>query len=478
MRETSIRRRLVDPWSVALLALVLGATAGAPLGASPAPGEGAAPAVPPVECVELLRAARIAHLEDDPAAELDSLHAAAERFPDEVAPTYSLLVYARDHGLPDEERRELEDRLEQRLADVERPLPPALLQQVALDPETDEALIRRIEASVARRLEAHPDAVTDSLLSLHAELQQRVGDDAAAVATLERLWRRTGDTGTAWTLIRLDLTLERWPEALEVLESVDELERQDWVLHMDLLARTGNLDEALALLDGHLDEIRPPTEKADIPETADGLERASGVTLLERLAWSFRDAGRDATAEALFRRALAREPGDAELEAILLHLYSSGAERREHAAQVARGWEEESDPQALLDEGTQRLATGDAEGALDLLARAAPAFPNLEAPWFNLGMAAYRLERWPRVVEALGVATELNPQRAASFFFRGVALANLERCAEAVEELERAVALDPERTQAHYYLARCYRDLGQPEDAAREQALYETAAQR
>ena len=476
MGKISSLRLLASAWSIALL--TLGATAGAPLGASPAPGEGAAPAVPPVECVELLRTARIAHLEDDPAAELDSLHTAAERFPDEIAPTYALLVYARDHGLPDEERRGLEDRLQQRLADVERPLPPALLQQVALDPETDEALIRQIEASVARRLEADPGAVTDTLLSLHAELQQRVGDDAAAAATLERLFRRTGRTDTAWHLLRLQLGLERWSDALELLESVDELERENVVLHMRLLARTGFLDEALALLDRHLDDIQPPTAKADLPETDHLAERGSGGGLIEDLAWSFRDAGRDAEAEALFRRALAREPGDAELEAILLHLYSSGAERREHAAQVARSWEEESDPQALLDEGTQRLATGDAEGALDLLARAAPAFPNLEPPWFNLGMAAYRLERWPRVVEALGVAIELNPERAASFFFRGIALANLERCAEAVEELERAVAIDPERTQAHYYLARCYRDLGQPEDAAREQALYETAAQR
>jgi tetratricopeptide (TPR) repeat protein len=465
-------RKLVNPRSVALLGLALSVTGGAPLAAGPAAPEGAEAAVPPVECVELLRAARIAHLEDDSDAELDSLHAAAERFPDEVAPTYSLLVYARDHGLPDEERQRLEDRLEERLADVERPLPPALLQQVALDPETDEALIRRIEVSVARRLEAHPEAVTDTLLALHAGLQQRVGDDAAAADTLERLWRRTGDPGTAWTLIRLDLGLEHWSEALEVLESDDELEEELWQTHLHLLAKTGSLDRALALLDRRIDDaVGAGLDGGGFDDSG----HHAGTRLLEDLAWSFRDAGRDAEAEALFRRALARQPSDPELEAVLLHLYSSDAERREHAEQVARNWQEQTDPQALLDEGTQRLATGDAEGALDLLERAAPAFPNLEAPWFNLGMAAYRLERWPRVVEALGTATELNPERAAAFFFRGVALVQLERCAEAVEDLERAVALDPERTQAHYYLAGCYRELGRPEDAAREQALYEAA---
>jgi len=434
--------------------------------------------LPPVECVRLLRQARIDHLAGDTAAELDALHAAAERFPDEVDPAYSLLVYARDHGLPEDERQRFEERLGRRLDDLGQPLPPALLQQVALDPETDESLIGRIEASVARRLARDPGSVSDSLLGLQADLQQRLGKDADAAATLTRLWRRTGDTDTAWRLIHLDLGLERWSDALEVMESSDELKQELWITRLHLLTRTGALEEALALLDRQIDQvIGPRVGDLTDPGADTGIDTddKTSAGLLEELAWSFRDAGRDAEAETLFRRALDRAPGDPQLEAVLLHLYSSDAERQEHAEQVARSWAEERNPQALLNEGTRRLTTGDAEGALDLLVRAAPAFPNLEAPWFNLGMAAYRLERWSRVVEALGVAAQLNPDRAASFFFRGVALTHLERCGEAVDDLEQALALDPKRTQAHYYLAGCYRDLGRPEDAAREQALYETS---
>lgn len=163
---------------------------------------------------------------------------------------------------------------------------------------------------------------------------------------------------------------------------------------------------------------------------------------------------------------------------MLLHLYATEEERGEYAAAVSESWEEEVDPQKLLDEGTQRLAAGDAEGALDLLARAAPRFPNLEAPWFNLGMAAYRLERWEQAAKALGRAVELNPERAAAHFFRGVSLMHLERCGEAVDALERGVGLDPERTASHYYLMHCYRDLGRAEDAERHRRLYEATRER
>lgn len=463
-------RRTVLSWGLGLLAFA----AGTP-GDAETPGE---TGLPPAECVRLLRAAWVAHLNEDPATELETLRSAFRAFPGEIAPTHALLEYGRQHGLADEERRDLEAELSRRLADLEHPLPVAILQWLARDPALDPEILRRLAGAVARRLEAPGDDV-DLLLELLADVQLRRDRKAEAADALQRLWERTADPRRAWKLFWLELELERWPEVLELLGSVEELATLYWTTHVRALVETGRLDQALAMFDRHAPPPEPVAATAaagEAPaEAVETLPFASRFTWLEELAWRFRDAGRDAEAEALFRRALAADPDNPEIAAVLLHFYAGEDERRVHAAAIARSWEQETDPQALLAEGTERLAAGDAEGAVALLARAAPSFPRLEAPWFNLGMAAYGLERWAQAAEALGRAAELNPERSASFFFRGVALMHLERCAEAVTALERALELDPERNQSHYYLTHCYRSLGRPEDAERHRRLYEAS---
>lgn len=444
-------------WAVALLVPPAARSDDRDDGTTPRAGT---PQLPPVECVRLLREARIAHMRGDTETELARLRSAATEFPEEIAPVYALLTFDHEHGLPEEEHRGFRERFEQRLGDHDRPLPPSLLQQVARDPRTDKDLVRRITDSVTERLEAPADE-SEELLALLAELQRRLGRQREAAATLERLWKRTGASGTAMQLLTVELQLERWSRALEVIEGSEEMRRVWWTTHVRLLAETGRLDEALEVLDRH-------AARAE----GDPLEGQEFLWALRDLAWSFRDAGRSEQAEALFRRALERSPGDADLESVLLHLYASDEERQAHAAEIERSRAEETDPRVLFDEGTQLLAAGNAEDAFGLLERAAPHLPRLEPLWFNLGMAAYRLERWPRVAEALGRAAELEPGRAASFFFRGVALTHLERCAEAVEALERALELDPDRTQSHYYLSTCYRLLDRPGKAEHHRKLY------
>lgn len=458
-----MRRRILSNGVVPLLVSVLLVSPGA-LADEPRDDQedqrARATGVPPAECVRLLREARIAHMRDDTETELARLRTATTEFPEELVPIYALLTFDHEHGLPEEEHRRFRERFQRRLGDHDRPLPPSLLQQVARDPRTDEELVRRITDSVTERLEASADE-SEELLALLAQLQRRLGRRRDAAATLERLWEQTGAVVNATELLTLELQLERWSRALEVIEGTDELQRAWWPMHVQLLAETGRLDEALEVLD-----------RRAAGAEGGAVESRLILRALRGLAWSFRDAGRDEQAEALFRRALRRSPGDADLESVLLHLYASAEEREAHAAEVARSRAEETDPRALLDEGTQLLAAGNAEDAFGLLERAAPHLPRLEPLWFNLGMAAYRLERWPRVAEALGRAAMLNPDRAASFFFRGIALTNLERCDEAVEALERALELDPDRTQSHYYLSTCYRALGRPAEAERHRKLY------
>ena len=292
-------------------------------------------------------------------------------------------------------------------------------------------------------------------------------------------------------LLVLSAKLERWPEAAQLLKTL--IDRGDTGLrwsYIVALSRMGRSEEVLQQIDVLVSEEvqRLPAETASAgppPGEASPSEilaargspgQAVGLAgLLETVAWNLRDAGRDAEAEQLFRRALALSPRSAELHAVLLHLYSTAEERRAHADALERKWQGESDPRALLDEGTQRLAAGDAAGAFDLLRRAAPAYPDLEAPWYNLGIAAFKLHEWATAEEAYRHAAELNPARADSVFFRGVALIYLERCAEATEALQRALEIDPQRVDAHYHLAACYQRLGDAGAAARHRRLYEAA---
>ena len=317
----------------------------------------------------------------------------------------------------------------------------------------------------------------EDLLRLLAGLQERLGQETEAASTLRRLWESTGSEAVAWKLLHLYRKLDRLDDAVDLIQSVEEIRTYLWPTHVMALADAGDLDRAKEVLEEHIGRLG---EGAPGPEAAgaavvigDDAIVHSHAPLVESLAWRFHDAGREAEAEALFRRAQAIAPSDAGLSAVLLHFYADEEEREARAAALERSWQETDDPRALLDEGTQRLAAGDTEGAFDLLRRAAPEYPGLEAPWYNLGMAAYRLERWSEAAEALARAIELNPDRAASVFFRGMALVNLERCAEAVEALERALELDPSRTQGHYYLAGCLRTLGRTAEAERHRALYE-----
>jgi tetratricopeptide (TPR) repeat protein len=411
----------------------------------------------------MLREARIAHLGNDTATELERLRSAASAFPDEIAPVYALLVFDRQHGLPEPERRRLRKNLERRLGDPEHPLPPSILQRMARDPSADDDLLQRIADHLVSRLEGSTDEA-DALLSLLAEIQERLGRPEEAAITLRRLWTRAGGMETAWRLLHLELRLEHWQQALDAIQNAGALRETWWPTEVWILSELGRLDEARALAERRVETQGPdPT-----------LDKTSAA-VLKSLGWSFRDAERDDEAEALFRAALEETPHDTNLQEIIFHLYASDAKREAQAAEIARNRAQETNPQVLLDQGTQLLAAGDTEGAIELLERAAPRFPRLEPAWFNLGMAAYRLERWTQVAEALGHAAELNPERAASFFFRGVALTHLERCGDAVGVLERALELDPERTLSHYYLAECYRSLGHAEAAERHRKLYAAA---
>ena len=258
--------------------------------------------------------------------------------------------------------------------------------------------------------------------------------------------------------------------------------------YVSALAHLGRYDEMLV----QLEALAPPPPT---PETLAARERpnADGVgkplvlpsssslpptgfaSLLASSAWALRDAGRDDEAAKLFRRVLVYAPEDKEAQQVLLHLYGTAEERAAAAAANAARRQEESDPLALFEEGSDLLGAGDAAGARELLARAAPGLGDThyaESAWYNLGTAAFKLERWEESARAFAEAIAVNGERTESHWKRGIALFHLGQWRDAVAELQRTLALSPDKHDAHYYLASCYQQLGDAAAAARESALF------
>jgi tetratricopeptide (TPR) repeat protein len=244
----------------------------------------------------------------------------------------------------------------------------------------------------------------------------------------------------------------------------DELRFQN----VEALSQAGQAEQAAA-------EIAKLVASVD-RTAAHQTEAVADLTL--RGAWNLRDAGREAEAESLFRLVLDLDPDNAESLAVLLHLYGSDEERAAHTAALSERWSQETDPRALLEHATELLTGRDFAGAFELLQRAAPELPDLEAAWYNLGIAAYRIERWSESEQAFARAATLNPARVDSPFFRGLALVKLERCADAIVPLERALELDAARSLAHYHLSTCYGRLGDLEAAKRHGRAYAAARPR
>ncbi|HXT20371.1 MAG TPA: tetratricopeptide repeat protein, partial [Thermoanaerobaculia bacterium] len=431
--------------------------------------------LPPIPCVEAVRAARIATERGDADMARKGLEAAVDLPGCELPALAGILPLLRAGAYPADRAAALGNRLTARLEDPAVEVPDGLLTQLALITAGDDEdlLLATLERRLAREpaVDAkppHPGLA--ELLEITAELQARRGKPEAARENLARLLALQPSVKIRWRALKLDVLLERWASAEQLLTSMlAEPEAPLPLLRnmqVQVLASLGRFDDMMKAIEG----VAPPAEPAD--------EAAPPSILSEVLldaAWALRHAGRDADAERIFRRVLANEPGQPEAQLALLHFYGTAEERAAQAAAVAARRATESDPLALFEEGSNLLGAGDAAGARDLLARAAPQLRRTdyaEPAWYNLGNAAFKLERWEEAATALGEAIAVNPSRAESHYKRGIALFHLERCPDAVAALARTLELQADKRDAHYYLAGCYTKLGDAAAAAREDALF------
>jgi tetratricopeptide (TPR) repeat protein len=418
--------------------------------------------LPPEELVIGLRAARLELMRGDRDEALRLLRELAETHPETLVPIMALWDYHRKYELPPDEVRRLRELLTRRLGDVTSPLPPGTLQYLVENPDAGEEEISLILDAARRRLAAEeiPDP---QLLEAVGVLQARVGMFEEARAAFARAHELRPRSELLWRLFLLDRRLEHWEDAAVSLERLRGASDAAVVLrlaYVEVLAKLGRHEELANEL-AAMDFRRDPKVFGN-PYTE----------LLLRSAWDLRDAGKDKEAEGLFRQLIELEPDNRSARLAILYFYSSDEERRAHEEAVRLNREQEDDPTTLAQEGADLLAAGNAAGAFDLLERASRASPDSELIWFNLGLAATRLERWGVAEKSYARAAAINPSRVESVLQHGIALQKLERCKEAVTELERALDLDSALTQSHYYLYVCYTELGDQEAAGEHLRLY------
>ena len=150
--------------------------------------------------------------------------------------------------------------------------------------------------------------------------------------------------------------------------------RELYVVALGHLGRHEEVLRQLARLEPQPRETRAGRE-AEPPDAPP--DRTLEVVLTA--AWALRDVGRDAEAEATFRRVLALDPENQEARLALLHLYGTAEERAAHAAAVAARQQSETDPVALFEEGSDLL------GALELEAGRRDAHAFLALAYTELG---------------------------------------------------------------------------------------------
>jgi tetratricopeptide (TPR) repeat protein len=119
-----------------------------------------------------------------------------------------------------------------------------------------------------------------------------------------------------------------------------------------------------------------------------------------------------------------------------------------------------------------RIQEGNMTGAEEMLRKALSLDPKLAKTHFFLGTALKSLGRYDEALHHLSTASSLYPRDRVVLNQLGRVLFLQRKYKDAVDSFQRVLAIDPEDLQAHYNLMLCYRGLGEPGRAAREEALY------
>jgi len=119
--------------------------------------------------------------------------------------------------------------------------------------------------------------------------------------------------------------------------------------------------------------------------------------------------------------------------------------------------------------GVAQAETGDWAGAATQLEIAVAHAPDSDEMQFYLGMVYDELGRAMEAASSLQRALQINPDHYRANLLLGRILGMQNRPNEALPYLQRAVKLQPKSPDAHKFLGNVYTELGQEENARREQ---------
>jgi tetratricopeptide (TPR) repeat protein len=328
----------------------------------------------------------------------------------------------------------------------------AVVRRQILDEATAAQDLQVLEHAVTVKLGAAPG--DPALLSLLADAQRRLKDGEGLAVTLEKLAALQPSHALDWERLMLAVHRDRWTEAKSLLEKIAAAGDDAAFLaplRLTVLAHLGDVDAVLAA--------------AGEPKTKE--DRAQLVGALQHVGWDLWDAGRDAEAEAVFRKAASLVPENAPVGQIVAQLFSTAEERTARAQKVEASWSAVDSPAALLQEGSTRLVAGDAAGAYPLLVRASALLPEEPSAWYNLGLAAKKTERFDEAVAALQHALSLRADWAPALRALADAQAKTGACQAAVATARRAAEVDPASAEPYVTLVNCLQTMGDQAGAAR-----------
>ena len=477
-RSQKVRHLVLSGGGVWLIGAVIVGLIGLPFVASGSE-IGGTNNLPPIECVQTIRSARIEVGRTQSEKAWQFLESALEIENCELVALNELLRGVQLGFVPEHREKAVRGLLLANLRDSSVPIPDGLLRYLyhgTVSAETKEDLVGALIA----RLQPSTKEITDSIdgrveiLTVLGSLQEDLNQLEEARESFVRRLALQPSESHRWKVLELELELERWDDLLVRTETL--LQGSDSIVYLErlrlvALAHLGRYEELLA----GLDAMKPEPDRPEARVLTGDEMTVDLIDLLIRAAWALRDIGRDSEAEAIFRRVLAVDPDQSKAQLALLYLYGTKEERGSFESALAEERREQTDPVALFEEGSRLLVTGDVQTSYELLTRAVgdlEGTPFAEAGWYNLGIAAYRLEQWSDASRAFGRSAELEPGRAETFRQLGIAQFQLGNCSEAVTSLKRASELQPEKHQVFYYLAKCYETLGEPERAAEARQIY------
>ncbi len=174
--------------------------------------------LPAAGCVRMLREARIAAEQGNPARELELLRRAAKDYPKEILPALALVEYPDRAQLEAGELRSARALVLDRLADPSAVIPYSPLVRIAEDPAappSDRAALKRgLEARLSRT-PSDPE-----LLEALGLVLARLPDREAERAVLARLDAVRPSAAVAWRRARIAEELGRREEALEIYRGI------------------------------------------------------------------------------------------------------------------------------------------------------------------------------------------------------------------------------------------------------------------